>query len=189
MELGEKIRQARLELGLSQRQLCGDVITRNMLSQIENGSANPSMATLQYLAGKLGKNVSYFLQEEAVLSPNPALLQQARTAYAQRQYRAVVDMAARYRGPDPLFDEEWHYLYALCALALGEQLIAQGALPEAQPLLEQIHRGSIYYRPDMEHRRKQLLQQLYQCREQQCREQEDYKQAYEYACKLRTVQP
>ena len=50
MHLGEKIRQARLEAGLSQRQLCGETITRNMLSQIENGSANPSMATLRFLA-------------------------------------------------------------------------------------------------------------------------------------------
>ena len=39
MELGQKVKQARLELGLSQRQLCGDVITRNMLSKIENGEA------------------------------------------------------------------------------------------------------------------------------------------------------
>ena len=29
MELGEKLRNARLEAGLSQRQLCGDAITRN----------------------------------------------------------------------------------------------------------------------------------------------------------------
>ena len=43
MTLGEKIKQARQEAGLSQRQLCGDAITRNMLSQIENGSARPSM--------------------------------------------------------------------------------------------------------------------------------------------------
>jgi len=58
MELGDKLRQARIEAGLSQRQLCGEEITRNMLSLIENGSAKPSMKTLQYLAGRLGKTVS-----------------------------------------------------------------------------------------------------------------------------------
>ena len=52
MELGQKLRLARQEAGLSQRQLCGEVITRNMLSQIENGSAKPSMETLRYLAGR-----------------------------------------------------------------------------------------------------------------------------------------
>ena len=189
MELGEKIRQARLECGLSQRQLCGDVITRNMLSQIENGSANPSMTTLQYLASQLGKPVSYFLQEETVLSPNPALLQQARQAYSQKQYRAVLDLAADYQSPDPLFDDEWHYLSALCALALSEQLVSLGDWRGAEPLLEGCHRGSIYYRADMERRRKQLLLQVYQNLEQYCRDQEDFRHAYEYACKLRNVQP
>ena len=52
MELGEKLRQARLEAGLSQRQLCGEDITRNMLSQIEHGSAKPSMKTLQVYQGE-----------------------------------------------------------------------------------------------------------------------------------------
>ena len=40
MDIGSRIKQARLEAGLSQRQLCGDTITRNMLSLIENGTAN-----------------------------------------------------------------------------------------------------------------------------------------------------
>ena len=53
MELGQLLKQARLEAGLTQRQLCGGKITRNMLSQIENGSAKPSMDTLRYLAERL----------------------------------------------------------------------------------------------------------------------------------------
>ena len=61
MSLGEKLRQARLEAGLSQRALCGEEITRNMLSRIENGAAQPSMRTLQYLAAQLGKPLSFFL--------------------------------------------------------------------------------------------------------------------------------
>ena len=62
MELGQRIRRARLDAGLSQRQLCGEYITRNMLSLIENGSAKPSMDTLRYLSEKLHKPVSYFLE-------------------------------------------------------------------------------------------------------------------------------
>ena len=34
MELGERLRQERIAQGLSQRQLAGEKITRNMLSQI-----------------------------------------------------------------------------------------------------------------------------------------------------------
>jgi transcriptional regulator with XRE-family HTH domain len=65
MELGQKIRQARLAAGLSQRQLCGEEITRNMLSLIEHGTARPSMKTLTLLAQRLGKPMSYFLDENA----------------------------------------------------------------------------------------------------------------------------
>ena len=65
MNLGEKIRRARLDAGLSQRQLCGEEITRNMLSLIEHGAAKPSMKTLSYLAQQLGKPMAYFLEEDA----------------------------------------------------------------------------------------------------------------------------
>ena len=61
MELGQRLRQARQEAGLTQKALCGDEITRNMLSQIENGSARPSMETMRFLAQRLGKPVSWFL--------------------------------------------------------------------------------------------------------------------------------
>ena len=80
MDIGQRLKQARLEAGLSQRQLCGDVITRNMLSQIENGSARPSMDTLRYLSSRLGKPMGYFLEEDAVTSPNQQVMEQARQA-------------------------------------------------------------------------------------------------------------
>lgn len=44
MTLGQKLRQTRLSKGLSQSQVAGDCVTRNMLSQIENDQASPSMA-------------------------------------------------------------------------------------------------------------------------------------------------
>ena len=81
MELGEKLLCARQEAGLSQRQLCGDVITRNMLSQIEHGTARPSMDTLRYLASRLGKPMSFFLEEDVVTSSNLLLMQQARNCW------------------------------------------------------------------------------------------------------------
>ena len=71
MELGQRLKSARLEMGLSQRQLCGDVITRNMLSQIEHGTAHPSMETLRYLASRLGKPISYFLEENTTSMEGP----------------------------------------------------------------------------------------------------------------------
>lgn len=98
MELGEKILQARQELGLSQRQLCGEEITRNMLSQIEHGAARPSMKTLRYLALRLGKPVSYFLDEEAEPVPANQVLEaltrmdKAEKALEQQRYPYVKEL-------------------------------------------------------------------------------------------------
>jgi len=100
MELGEKLRQARLDAGLSQRQLCGSDITRNMLSLIENGTARPSMKTLTLLAERLGKPLSYFLDDQSRdfsnLQVSAGNLHQARlamdagkTRYAQQLLESV----------------------------------------------------------------------------------------------------
>lgn len=185
MELGEKLRQARIEAGLSQRQLCGEAITRNMLSLIESGKAKPSMTTLQYLAGRLGKSVSYFLEENTAQSPNIGLMEQARQAYGRHRYADVLDLLAGYQTPDALFDQERRYLQALCALELAMSLLEAGDAEKAVPLLEQTDRGSIYYREDMERRRRQMLTLGYEQLEQYYKEREDFRRAYFYACKRR----
>ena len=138
MELGEKLRQARLEAGLSQRTLCGDVITRNMLSQIENGAARPSMDTLSYLAGQLGKPVSFFLEEDAVTSPNQALMTQGRKAYAQGDYAAVKALLKDYQTPDETFDWEKELLQWQATLALAEAALEEKRIPYMKRLLEEL---------------------------------------------------
>ena len=121
MELGQRLRQARLEAGLSQRQLCGEEITRNMLSLIENGTAKPSMDTLRYLAARLGKPMGYFLEEQVVTSPNQAVMDTARRAYTQGEYRACLETLADYQAPDGVFDPERWLLEALACIALAQQ--------------------------------------------------------------------
>ena len=63
MELSQKLKQARLDAGLSQKALCGDRITRNMLSKIENGEALPSLDTLFYIAERLEVAPGFLLSE------------------------------------------------------------------------------------------------------------------------------
>lgn len=156
MELGERLRQARLEAGLSQRQLCGDTITRNMLSQIENGSARPSMDTLRILAERLGKPMGYFLEDEAVTSPNQALMALARQAAPEQ----VLALLKDYREPDRVFDHERYLLEVLACLTLAERAVENGKLPLAVSLLEQASRAgenTPYYTPETERRRILLL--------------------------------
>lgn len=136
MELGARLKQARLEAGLSQRQLCGDVITRNMLSQIENGAARPSMDTLRYLAARLGKSVSHFLEEEVILSPNQTVMARAREAWISGDQEKILEILAEYRSPDNLFDNEKTLLEHLAVLALAENVLCAGRQIYAAELLD-----------------------------------------------------
>ena len=148
MELGKRLKEARLALGLSQRQLCGDEITRNMLSQIENGSARPSMDTLRYLASQLGKPVSYFLEEEIVTSPNQNLMAAARDAHRAGDWQTVLKVLEDYRSRDPLFDEEMGLL-RFCALLDGvEAALGEGKRPYALELLDRADRAKTIYRDE-----------------------------------------
>ena len=154
MELGQLLKQARLEAGLSQRQLCGDEITRNMLSQIENGAARPSMDTLRYLAGKLGKPVGYFLQED-IPSPNQQLLLSARQAYAQGRFPEAMTLLEQFQSPDEIFDAERHLLQALVCLSLAQQALEKDRIPYCLSLLEKAAahcKNTPYGSEDLTHR-------------------------------------
>lgn len=156
MELGQKLKQARLEAGLSQRQLCGGEITRNMLSQIENGSARPSMDTLRYLAQRLGKTVSWFLEEDAVTSPNQAVMERARAAFGQSDFRGTEEILARYRAPDPVFDMEKELLSRIARLELAEEALQQGKPLHAVQILEEMGPIRDGYCPEELERRRLL---------------------------------
>ena len=157
MTLGEKLKQARTEAGLSQRQLCGDTITRNMLSQIENGSAQPSMGTLSVLAARLGKTVSFFLEEDALDSPNLNVMTAARQALADKKWADVLDALRNYREPDEVFCRERQLLETLVTLELAEEALAQGKTRYAVQLLEEMNIDEAHYCGKELNRRKLLL--------------------------------
>lgn len=138
MSLGERIRKARLEVGLSQRQLCGEEVTRNMLSQIENGAARPSMSTLSYFAARLGRPVSYFLEEDAVISPNQDVMARARAAVLTGHAGDAVGILEAYRGPDEIFDAEFRLLFRLAALNRAAEAIEKGQSGYAAEILEEV---------------------------------------------------
>lgn len=152
MDLGEKLRQARLAAGLSQRQLCGEEITRNMLSQIESGKARPSMTTLQYLAARLDQPVSYFLDDGGV-SPSDTALENARQAYRQGQLRQALEALETCRSRT----EEVRFLEYLCLLALSKEALEQKKLPYARQLLEKAGSIDCLYKAVPLERERQLM--------------------------------
>ena len=167
MELGEKLLCARQEAGLSQRQLCGERITRNMLSQIEHGTARPSMDTLKYLASRLGKPVSYFLDEEVVTSPNRQVILDARQALEAGDPAQARTLLAQYQPGDTVFLWEYRWLSAKTALAEAEKALAEGRPRYAQQLLED---GPVCGIPELQRQRLLLLGRTGQDPAALCRE-------------------
>src|SRR5689334_17988434 len=62
-QIGERIRKARADAGLSQAQLGAPHFTRAYVSAIELGKVRPAMKSLEFMAEKLGKPTSYFMED------------------------------------------------------------------------------------------------------------------------------
>ena len=73
IKIGEKIKKLRKELGLTQKDVCGEYMTRNMLSLIESDSAMPSIETAEYIASRLNITLSYLFESEENKSKNSAI--------------------------------------------------------------------------------------------------------------------
>ena len=63
-QLGERVRSARTAAGLTQAALGAPHFTRAYVSALELGKIRPAMKSLEFIAGRLGKPVSYFLEHE-----------------------------------------------------------------------------------------------------------------------------
>lgn len=59
--LGERIRTLRKQRKMTLEALAGERLTKGMLSQIENNKAKPSMESLEYIAERLGVEITELL--------------------------------------------------------------------------------------------------------------------------------
>ena len=156
MTIGQRILQAREEAGLSQRQVAGEYMTRNMLSFLEHDRANPSLDTLIYLAQVLGKTVGYFLGEEQPRVVGFDALCLARQSYDAGEYRTCMEQLRQIPAGEVL-DRERQLLEILSRLSLAEQALADGRRPYARELLEQAGEKSCPYWTEELRRRCAIL--------------------------------
>ena len=120
MTLGEKLRSARKSRGLTQKQVAGDRITRNMLSQIENDLAAPSMKTLHYLAETLGVSEGWLMTDAASGSELSAAREARRSGYSEQAYQIAEGQ--------PGTSDEKSLLLCTAALQMAEKSLAEGDL-------------------------------------------------------------
>ena len=102
MNLGEKLKQLRRLRGVTQKELAGDFLTRNMLSQIERGVAMPSYATIALLSKKLRVDPTYFFESSFSLEHYEILsaLPQIKRCFSEGQYSLCLRLAEPFREID-----------------------------------------------------------------------------------------
>lgn len=99
VELGRKIKEARLAKKMTQSDVAGDFITRNMLSQIESGVANPSLKTLEYLTSVLDIPIQVLMpdgrtaEREETESTLYSRLLDIKELYSEENYGGVLEAA------------------------------------------------------------------------------------------------
>jgi transcriptional regulator with XRE-family HTH domain len=71
-----RVREARLEAGLSLGQVAGDDVSRTFIHLIEHGRARPSRAVLEIIASRTKKPVAYFTRAPVPDPPNGNLASQ-----------------------------------------------------------------------------------------------------------------
>ena len=131
--IGEKIKKLRKGLHMTQADLAGEMITRNMLSQIENGVATPSLATLSYIAEKLGAPIEYFVSENDELGVFLRIsnAKKADNAFKNGDYERCLELIGNATDTDGAF------LRAVCLFELGKSYFGKCELLSAKEYFDE----------------------------------------------------
>jgi transcriptional regulator with XRE-family HTH domain len=130
MNIGQKIRELRVAKLMTQAELAGSQITRNMLSCIENGSAMPSLSTVLYIAGRLNVPAGFLLAEEGdeAIYRKMNSFSNIKRAYMAGDLRGCRNLCV---SACPKADDEISLLLANCDIGIAEEEFLEGRLRSA----------------------------------------------------------
>ena len=133
--IGEKVRKLRLSKLMTQQELAGDQITRNMLSTIEHGTALPSLPTAMYLAERLNVPVGYLLADEKEEGAYRKMLHisNIRRAFAAGDHTGCLALLGNAFGGEE--DDELSLIRAQCEFGIAMRAVEQGFLGQARQRL------------------------------------------------------
>lgn len=139
MEIGSKIKKARQLKNMTQTELCGDFVTRNMLSAIEHNKALPSLPVLEYFIEKLEISASYFFSNEE--DPLPFMLEYKLDyfykLYSEEKLDRLLNEIKEFDGCD---SRELKLLQAEANFKLGQTRFIEGNLSLAEEHFLKSHR-------------------------------------------------
>ncbi|MCL2107848.1 MAG: helix-turn-helix domain-containing protein [Oscillospiraceae bacterium] len=138
--LGKKLKEARLAKKMTQTDVVGGYITRNMLSQIESGCAFPSIRTLEYLSGVLEIPMSELVSESETImsatsslamSPNMAQtllddLVKAKQGLLSGDFEVTIQLLSPYLKEDCAIYDESAALVCRARTALAKKYALEG---------------------------------------------------------------
>ena len=127
-KIGEKIKALRISKRMTQTELAGDQITRNMLSLIENGSALPSLQTVMYLSERLGVPAGIFLarENEELIYRKMSELPKIKARYKAGEYKLCASMCEGLLLDGR--DDEIDHILAMCHFGLAKEAFSEGRL-------------------------------------------------------------
>ena len=149
MNIGEKIKKLRTDKMMTQAELVGGEITRNMLSRIENGAANPSMDTVSYIARRLNVSVGYLLADEndERIFKRHSEIMNIKKAFMNEDHAICRDMCM---SADSRNDDEIQMILCECDLAIGIENFNNGKLRASCEYFDEAieHCSSTLYRTE-----------------------------------------
>ena len=147
MNIGEKIKKIRKEKKITQKALAGQRITRNMLSSIERGAANPSLETMEYIAAKLGTPLPYFFSDgdDLFLFEKEKSIKRIREALAAKSYKHCIEICERLSDTD----DEISYILAICHFEIGKREMQKGSFFTSKKHLDEFDKHASLTRYDL----------------------------------------
>lgn len=127
-KIGEKIRALRIAKRMTQAELAGDQITRNMLSLIENGSALPSLQTVMYISERLSVPAGALLarESEELIYRKMTELPKIKARYNAREYKICAAMCEDLLGEGT--DDELDHILSMCHFNIAKEAFNSGRL-------------------------------------------------------------
>jgi len=164
-KIGSRVRELRQKRGLTQKELAGEQITRNMLSLIESGTSCPSIGTLLYLAGRLDVPVGYFFTnspEEEKNYHKSAVMDDLKRLFSEKDYVKCAELCASL--PPAYADDEISMVAAIScmktAIAHAERYAVSHAVQSLSRAVEYSHRT--IYLDESFHRAADYYTKLFQ---------------------------
>ncbi|MBL0385493.1 helix-turn-helix transcriptional regulator [Tumebacillus sp. ITR2] len=139
--LGQRIRQARKELSLTQNELAQGIVTSSMICQIENGKAFPSYQVLQSLSERLNKPIEFFVSDTDASKRQRSSYTLAKALMASESYEKAYSLLKTLQETHGTEQDEFQMTLSECCQRLGK--FEEASEPLDKLLSNAIHNGDV----------------------------------------------